>query len=141
MRPTSTTIVPTSTCATLQPNGDTANANAHLDTAKGKARIQRTFSEIATTSNEGGQDHDVKTTSASKELSGRPHGPTLPGTSTVCRDKSSPTLSTKPSRSKRNWPYHPTGCGPTSGAEAYITYRRTKKSDSSCERTANDKHT
>ena len=86
-------------------------------------RIQRTFSEIATKSNEGGPDPDVKTTSASKELSGRPHGPTLPGTSTVCRDKLSPTLSTKASRSKQNWPYHPTGCDTTSGAEAYTTYK------------------
>ena len=63
MRPTSTTIVPTSTCATLQPDGDTADANAQLDTARGRARIQRTFSEIATKSNEGGPDPDVKTTS------------------------------------------------------------------------------
>ena len=37
MRPTSTTIVPTSTCATLQPDGDTADANAQLDTTRGKA--------------------------------------------------------------------------------------------------------
>ena len=37
MRPTSTTIVPTSTCATLQPDGDTTNVNAQRDTAKGKA--------------------------------------------------------------------------------------------------------
>ena len=139
MRLTSMTIVPTSTCATLQPDGDTTDANAQLDTARGKARIQSTFSEIATKSNEGGPDPDVKTTSASKELSGRPHGPTLPGTSTVCRDKLSLTLSTKASRSKRNWPYHPTGCDTVSSAEAYTTYRRTKKSNSSCECTANDK--
>ena len=76
---------------------------------------------------------DVKTTSATKELSRRPHGPTLPGTSTVCRDKLSPTLSTKASRSKRNWPYHPTGCDTTPSAAAYTTYRRTKKTNSSCE--------
>ena len=122
MRPTSTTIVPTSTYATLQPDGDTADANARLDTAKGKVRIQRTFSEFATKSNEESPDPDVKTTSAAKELSRCPHGPTLPGTSTVCRDKLSPTLSTKASRSKRNWPYHPTGCDTTSSAEAYATY-------------------
>ena len=54
------------------------NANAQRDTAKGKARIQRTFSKIATTSNKGSPDSDVKTTSASMELSRRPHGPTLP---------------------------------------------------------------
>ena len=36
-RPTSTTIVPTSTCATLQPEGDTADGNAQLVTASGKA--------------------------------------------------------------------------------------------------------
>ena len=83
MRPTSTTIVPKSTCATLQPDGDTADANAQLDTARGKARIQRTFLEITTKSNEGGPDPDVKTTSTSKELPGLLHGPTLPGTSTV----------------------------------------------------------
>ena len=125
----------------LQPYGDTVNANAQRDTAKGKTRIQRTFSEIATTSNEGGPDHDVPTTSPSKELSGCPHGPMLPGTSTVCRDKSSLTLSTKPSRSKQNWPYHPTGCDPTTSAEAYTTDRKTKKTDSSCGCTANDKCT
>ena len=64
----------------------------------------------------------VTTISPSKELSGCPHGPTLPGTTTVCRGKLSPTLSTKASRSKRNWPYHPTGCDTTSSAEAYATY-------------------
>ena len=139
MRPTSTTIVPTSTYAMLQPDGDTAGANAQFDTARGKARIQRTFSEIATKSNEGGPDPDVRTTSASKELSGRLHGSKLPGTSTVCRDKLSLTLSTKASRSKQNWPYHPTGCDTMSGAEAYTAYRRIKKTNSSCECTANDK--
>ena len=72
--------------------------------------------------NEGSPDPDVKTTSTAKELSRRPHGPTLPGTSTVCRDKLSPTLSTKASGSQRNWPYHPTGCHTTSSAEAYATY-------------------
>ena len=41
-----------------------------------------------------------KQTSASVEFSRCPHGPTLPRTSTVCRDKLSPTLSTKASRSK-----------------------------------------
>ena len=97
MRPTSTTIVPTSTCATLQSDGDTADNNAQFDTTKGRARIQRIFSESATKSNEGGTDPDIKTTTSSKELSGRSHGPTLPGTSTVCRDKLSLTLSTKAS--------------------------------------------
>ena len=36
-RPTSTTIVPTSTCATIQSDGDTADNNAQLDTTKGRA--------------------------------------------------------------------------------------------------------
>ena len=138
MRPTSTKVVSTPTCATLQSDSDTADNNAQLDTAKGGARIQRTFSEIATKTNEGGRDPDVKTTSSPKELSGRSHGPTLPGTSTVCRDKFSLTLSTKASRSKRNWPYHPRGCNTTSGTETYTTCRRTKKTNSSCECT-NDK--
>ena len=70
MRPTSTTVVSTSTCATLQPDRDTADNNAQLDTAKEGARIQRTFSEIATKPNEGGRDPDVKTASSPKELSG-----------------------------------------------------------------------
>ena len=42
-RLTSSTIVPTSTCATLQSDADTADNNPQLDTAKGRARIQRTF--------------------------------------------------------------------------------------------------
>ena len=69
-RPTSTTIVPTSTCATLQPNGDTADSNAQLDTARGRARIQRTFSEITTKPDKGGTVPDVKTIPSSNELSG-----------------------------------------------------------------------
>ena len=101
-------------------------------------REERESREIATKPNEGGRDPDVKTASSPKELSGRSHGPTLPGTSTVCRDKSSPTLSTKACRGKRNWPYHPTGCTTTSGTETYTTCKWTKKNNSSCECT-NDK--
>ena len=82
-RTTSTTIVSTSTCATLQSDGNTTDSSAQFDTAKGRAQIQRTFSEITTKPNEGGLDPDVKTTSSPKELSGRSHGPTLPGTSAV----------------------------------------------------------
>ena len=85
MRPTSSTIVPTSTCATLQSDADTADNNAQLDTTKGRAQIQRTFSEIATKPDKGGTDSDVKSTSSPKKLSGRSYGPTLPETSTVCR--------------------------------------------------------
>ena len=70
---TSTTIVSTSTCATLQPDGDTTDSNARLDTARGRARIQRTFSEIATKPDEGDMDLNVKTTSLPKKLSGRSH--------------------------------------------------------------------
>ena len=125
----------------LQSDGDTTDNIAQLDTAKGRARIQRTFSEIVTEPNEGGGDPDVKTTSSPKELSGRSHGPTLLGTSTVCRDKLSLTLSTKASRSKRNWPYHPTGCNTMSGAETYTSYRRTHRTNSSCECTTNNECT
>ena len=60
-----------------------------------------TFLETATKPNEGGMDPDVKTTSSPKKLSGRSYGSTLPETSTVCRDKLSPTLSTDASRSKQ----------------------------------------
>ena len=140
MRPTSTTIVSTSTCTTLQSDSDTVDNNAQLDTAKGGARIQRTFSKIATKPNEGCRDPNVKAASSPMELSGRSHGPTLPGTSTVCRDKSSLTLSTKACRGKRNWPYHPTGCNTTSSTETYTTCRWTKKTNSSCKCT-NDKRT
>ena len=94
----------------------------HDLTPQREKRESREHSEFATKSNEESPDPNVKTTSAAKELSRRLHGPTLPGTSTVCRDKLSPTLSTKASRSKRNWPYHPTGCDTTSSAEAYATY-------------------
>ena len=97
---TSATIVSTSTCTTLQPDGDTTDSNVQLDTGGGRAQIQRTFSEIATKPNEGGTDSDVKTTSSPKELSGRSHGSTLPETSTVCRNKLSLTLSTDANRSK-----------------------------------------
>ena len=57
---TSTTIVSTSTCATLQLAGNTTDSNAQFDTAR-RARIQRTFSEITTKPDEGGTDPDVKT--------------------------------------------------------------------------------
>ena len=69
--------------------------NKQLVTASGRTRIQRTFSEIATKPDEGGTDPEVKTTSSPKELSGCSHGSTLPETSTICRDKLSPTLSTE----------------------------------------------
>ena len=116
-RTTSATIVSTSICAMLQPDGDTTDSNAQPDTTRGRARIQRTFSEIATKPNEGGMDPDVKTTTSPKELPGCAYGSTLPETPTVCRDKLSLTLSTNADRSKRNWLYHPTGCDTTSGAE------------------------
>ena len=51
-----------------------------------RARIQRTFLEIATKPKGGGTDPDVKTTSSPKKLSGRSHGSMLPETSTVYRD-------------------------------------------------------
>ena len=57
-RTTQATIVSTSTCATLQPDGDTTDSNAQLDTARGRAQMQRTFSEIATKPNEGGTDSE-----------------------------------------------------------------------------------
>ena len=70
----------------LKPDGNTTDSNAKFDTARRRARIQRTFSEMATKPDEGGMDPDVKTIPSPKELSGHSHGSTLPETSTVCRD-------------------------------------------------------
>ena len=58
----------------------------NFDTARRRARIQRTSLEIATKPNEGGTDPGIKTIPSSKELSGHSHGSMLPKTSTVCRD-------------------------------------------------------
>ena len=70
----------------IQPDGNTTDGNAQLGTASGGARIQRTFSEIATKPNKGCTDPGVKTIPSPKELSGHLHGSMLPETPTVCRD-------------------------------------------------------